>query len=98
MRIISKKTLKDFWIKNKDSEYQFTEWHNVVSKAEWKNPNDVKKVYPSADYVGNNRMVFNIYQNKYRLIAVFRYNIQMVYIRFIGTHKEYDKITDIKNI
>ena len=98
MRIIAKKTLKEFWIKNKDSEEQLTEWHNVVSKADWKNPSDVKSVYPSADNVGNNRMIFNICHNKYRLIVVFRYKIQMVYIRFIGTHKDYDKITDIKNI
>ena len=98
MRVIAKKTLKDFWTKYPDSEAQLTEWYNIISKANWKNPNDVKHIFPSADYVGNNRMVFNINHNKYRLIVVLRYNIQMVYIRFIGTHKEYDKIKDIKNI
>lgn len=98
MRIIAKKTLKEFWEKYNDSEYQLTEWYNIVSGANWRNPNEVKKVYPSADNVGNNRMVFNICFNKYRLVVVFRYNIKMVYIRFIGTHKEYNKIVDIKNI
>lgn len=98
MRVIAKRTLKNFWIKYHDSQEQLSEWHNIVSKAEWKNPNDVKNNFPSADHVGNNRMVFNICRNKYRLIVVFRYNIQMAYIRFIGTHDEYDRITDIKNI
>jgi mRNA interferase HigB len=98
MRVIAKRTLKQFWLKYADSEEQLSEWNNIVSKADWRNPNDVKKVFPSADHVGNNRMVFNICRNKYRLIVVFRYNIQMAYIRFIGTHDEYDKITDIKNI
>ncbi|MEA3443505.1 MAG: type II toxin-antitoxin system HigB family toxin [Bacteroidota bacterium] len=98
MRIVAKRTLKEFWVKHKDSKEQLIEWYNVVSKADWKIPGDVKRVYPSADNVGNNRMVFNICHNRYRLIVVFRYNIQMVYIRFIGTHKMYENITDIKNI
>jgi len=98
MRIIAKRTLKEFRTEHKDSEAALIEWHDIVSKAEWQTPNEVKAVFPSADQVGNNRMVFNICRNKYRLIAVFRYRIQMVFIRFIGTHKQYDKIKNIKEI
>lgn len=98
MRIIAKKTLKEFWFRYNDSESQLTEWYNVVSKAVWKTPNEIKQVYPSADHVGNNRIVFNICHNKYRLVVVVRYNIQMIFIRFIGTHDEYVKIIDIKKI
>ena len=98
MRVIAKRTLKEFWEEYPDSKDSLIEWYNVVSSSEWRLPQDVKAVYPKADNVGNNRMVFNICNNKYRLIVVFRYNIQMVYIRFVGTHKEYDKIINIKNI
>ena len=98
MRIIAKRTLKEFWTKYQDSKDSLIEWHNIVSKARLNNPNEVKKIFLSADNVGNNRIVFNICHNRYRLITVFRYNIQMVYIRFIGTHKDYDKIKNIKEI
>ena len=81
-----------------DSEQQLTDWYNIVCKAEWETPYDVKKVFPSADNVGNNRIVFNICHNKYRLVVVFRYNIYMVYIRFIGTHDNYLKIKEIKQL
>ena len=98
MRVIAKRILKEFWKVHKDSEEQLTEWYNIVSSAHWKSPHEVKEIYPNADNIGNNRMVFNICHNKYRLIVAFRYNIQMVYIRFIGTHKDYDKIKNIKKI
>lgn len=98
MRIIAKKTLKEFWLKHPDTEEALVEWYNIVSKAGWKIPNEIKEIFPSADHVGNNRIVFNICHNRYRLIVVFRYNIQMAYIRFIGTHKAYDQIADIRNI
>ncbi len=98
MRVIAKKAIKDFWEIHEDSEAQLTEWYHTVSSSSWLSPHDVKSVYSDADSIGNNRIVFNICHNKYRLIVVFRYQIQMVYIRFIGTHREYDKINDIKNI
>lgn len=69
-----------------------------MKNSNYQNVNDVKTETPSADQVGNNRVVFNICRNKYRLIVVFGYIMQAIYIRFIGTHKEYDKIEDIKNI
>ncbi len=98
MRIITKGTLKFFWDQYPDSEQELKFWYSKIQKASYQNPNEVKKDTPSADNMGNNRFVFNICHNKYRLIVVFRYRLQRVYIRFIGTHKEYDKISDIKNI
>jgi len=98
MRIIAKRTLKEFWKVHRDSEDQLSEWYNLVSITHLESPHDIIEIYPNADNIGNNRMVFNICHNKYRLIVVFRYTINMAYIRFIGTHKEYNKIKDIKNI
>ncbi len=100
MRIISIKKLKEFWEKpkNSDSEIPLKIWINLVKKGSWQKPNEVLKEFPDADNVGNNRIAFNIKHNSYRLIVVFRYKIQICYIRFIGSHKEYDKITNIKEI
>lgn len=98
MRIITKGTLREFWERYPDSEQELKVWYSKMQHAAYKKPNEVKADTPSADNVGNNRFVFNICRNKYRLIVVFRYNLQRVYIRFLGTHKEYDQILDIKNI
>ena len=92
MRIISKKTLCDFWSAHADSEQQLKSWFQETSNAEWKNPNEVKKEYPSASILNDNRIVFNIKGNSYRLIVRINYNYQMIWIRFIGTHAAYDKI------
>ena len=100
VRIISIKKLKEFWENPRysDSEIPLKIWINIIKKGKWQNPNELKKDFPDADSVGNNRTVFNIKHNTYRLIVVFRYKIQICYIRFIGTHKEYDKIKNIKEI
>lgn len=98
MRIIKKKTLQDFWEQYPDAEQPLKYWFEKVKNADYQNPNDVIVDNPKSDTVGNGRIVFNIARNKYRLIALFRYKIQIVYIRFIGTHKEYDQITEIENI
>ena len=98
MRVITKGTLKDFWETYPDSEQELKYWYDKMKNADYENPNDVIEDNPKTDTVGNNRIVFNICHNKYRLIALFRYKLQIVYIRFIGTHKEYDKIEKIKNI
>ncbi|WP_201523851.1 type II toxin-antitoxin system HigB family toxin [Aliarcobacter butzleri] len=94
MRIISKKTIKDFYEQTlyQDSKESLEAWHKEAIKADWQNPNDIKKQYKSASLVGNNRVVFNIHGNKYRLIVKINYFAKVVYIRFIGTHKQYDKI------
>ena len=98
MRVIAKSTLREFWGKYPKSEQQLLAWHKHFSKAEYRNANEIRKVFKSADNVGNGRIVFNICRNDYRLIIQFNYKFQFAFVRFIGTHKEYDTIKDIKNI
>lgn len=98
MRIIIKGTLREFWEKYPDSEQELKYWYDKIKNANCVSPNEVIEDNPRTNTVGNNRIVFNICRNKYRLIALFRYKLQTVYIRFIGTHKEYDRIEDIKTI
>ncbi len=74
------------------------EWYIRVKLADWSNFNELKRDFPSCDYVGNDRYVFNIKGNRFRLIAIIHFDVRTVYIRFIGTHAQYDKITDIENI
>ena len=92
MRVIAKKTLRDFWQIHNDCEQQLTSWFQETNKAIWRNPNEIKKEYPSASILNENRVVFNIKGNKYRLIVKISYDYQILWIRFIGTHAEYDKI------
>lgn len=92
MRVIAKKILREFWIKHQDCEQQLKSWFREVQKAEWKNPNQIQSEYPSASILKENRVVFNIKGNNYRLIVKINYDYQMAWIRFIGTHAEYDKI------
>lgn len=92
--IVSVKTLKEHWEKTGrgDSEAQLKVWYQEVKKSNWKSPNEVKQIYRSASIIGENRIVFNICGNKYRLIVKINYESQWVFIRFVGTHEEYDKI------
>jgi len=92
--IVSLKTLKEHWQKSgrDDSEEQLKAWYHEAKKATWQNPNEVKAQYRSASIVGDNRIVFNICGNKYRLVVKVNYEAQWIFIRFVGTHKEYDKI------
>lgn len=92
MRVIAKKILRDFWEVHSDCEQQLKSWFRETCKAEWKNPNEIKVEYPSASILNENRVVFNIKGNKYRLIVKINFDYEMVWIRFIGTHAEYDKI------
>jgi len=92
MRIIAKSTLKVFWEDHPDSETPLLTWYRTVQKAEWQTPNDVKVTYPSASIIKGNRMVFNIKGNDYRLIVKIEYEKQIIFIRFVGTHAEYDKV------
>lgn len=96
MRVIAKGTLRDFWEKHADSEQQLKAWYNEAEQADWKSPNDIKKDYPSASILEDNRMVFNIKGNNYRLIVRINYKYGVVWIRFIGTHAEYDKVDATK--
>ncbi|MCK5815475.1 MAG: type II toxin-antitoxin system HigB family toxin [Flavobacteriaceae bacterium] len=92
MRVFSKKILREFWVKHNDSEEQLKTWYNEALKAKWKNPSDIKAEYVKASILKGGRVVFNICGNKYRLIVEINYERQWNFIRFIGTHTEYDKI------
>lgn len=98
MRIVAKSTLREFWERYPDSEKPLKIWFEKIRKGKWPHPNEIKQVFPDADHVGKGRIVFNIARNKYRLIVKFIYETQICYIRFVGTHKEYDKIIDIADI
>ena len=92
MRIISRKTLHDCWHKYPDIEGALKAWEAEARHAHWQSPKDIKARYPSASILSDNRVVFNIKGNHYRLVVKIHYNTGIVYIRFVGTHAEYDKI------
>jgi mRNA interferase HigB len=92
MRIISRRTLRSFWEKHPDSQYALETWHHDVSRTDWKTPSDIKAVFHNASFLANNRVVFNIKGNRYRLVVVVVFQHDVVYIRFVGTHAEYDQI------
>ena len=99
MRIIAVSTLKDFWSRpgRQDAEQPLRAWVHVVRAAAWAKPTDVKATFRSADVVSSERIVFDIGGNKYRLVAAIHYRGQRLYVRFIGTHAEYDKI-DVRTV
>ena len=88
MRIIAIGTLRRFWERHPDAKLPLSEWYFKVEAAGWHSFSDLRKDYPSADYVGNQHYVFNIKGNKYRLVAAVKFTPALVYIRFIGTHEE----------
>lgn len=92
MRVIAKKAINEYAIANAQATDALNEWFLKTSAADWGSLAEVKKTFNSVDYVGNDRFVFNIKGNHYRLVAMIFFNIRSVYIRFIGTHAEYDKI------
>ena len=100
MRVITKKRLNDFIRLYPDSKASLKFWYDTVTENNFYAVQEVIQVFNTADYVGNERIVFNIARNKYRLIAKFKFHAraQVIYIRFLGTHAEYDEITNIANI
>lgn len=92
MRVIAKKILREFWEKHADSEEQLKTWHKEASKASWNSPTDIKEEYTRASILKGGRVVFDICGNKYRLVVDINYLRQWVFIRFIGTHSDYDNI------
>lgn len=92
MRIISRKTLREFWEQHADAQQALQAWYVDVRQATWGTPADIKLVYQNASVIANNRVVFNIKGNHYRLVVAINYEYGIVYIRFVGTHKEYDRI------
>lgn len=92
MRIIAISTLKAFWERHKDAEEPLKAWYHEAKAADWATAHQVKAMYRTASVLGNNRVVFNIAGNTYRLIVKFNYPYRIGFIRFIGTHAEYDRI------
>lgn len=92
MRIISRKTLKDFWERHPDARPVLQAWYADVKQATWKPPMDIKSVYRNASVVANNRVAFNIKGNSYRFAAPIQYEFGIVYVRFVGTHDDYKRI------
>jgi mRNA interferase HigB len=97
MRIVAISTLQAFWEKHPDSKVPLQSWYAIASRAKWKTPTDIKAVYRNASFIANERVVFNIKGNDYRLVALVRYGQGLMFIRFVGSHKQYDKI-DVSNI
>ena len=97
MRVISKGTLREYWIKNPKSENSLLDWYQTTKNHWWKTPNDLKNTFHNASIINANRVVFNIKGNDFRLVVELDYEYQLVFIVWIGTHKEYDKI-DVSKI
>ena len=100
MHVISHRKLEEFYESSgrEDSRVALEKWYDDTIQADWKNFSDIRRDYPSADYVGNQHYVFNIRGNRYRLIVVVKFTIGRVFIRFVGTHQEYDRIKDCSTI
>ena len=97
MRIIARKTLREFWGRFPDLEEPLLAWYREVEKEDWDTPAKVKQKYRNASIVGDNRVVFNIKGNDYRLVVHINYFYRVVYIKFVGTHAEYDRI-DVEEV
>lgn len=92
MRVIAKKTLRDFWEKYPDSQEPLENWYCEAIKSDWSTPQQIKDQFRNASIVGDNRVIFNIKGNDYRLIVKINYPHRLIYIRFVGTHKQYDTL------
>ena len=89
--------LRDFWEIHPDAEQPLRAWHAKTKQANWKEPGDIKNDYRNASFIADNRVIFNIKGNKYRIVVAINYQYQIIYVRFIGTHEEYDR-TDVTTI
>jgi mRNA interferase HigB len=92
MRIFSRRTLRAFWEMHRDAEQPLRAWFAEAKKADWKQPADILRNYSNSRVLGKNRAVFNIKGNDYRLVVIVRYDKGSIFVRFVGTHAEYDKI------
>ncbi len=92
MRILARKALVAFWSLHPDAKTNLEAWYHEAKGASWASSADIKALYRSASIIGKSRVVFNICGNKYRLVVQINYSLHVIYIRFIGTHKEYDRI------
>ena len=92
MRIIAKRTLREFWAEYPDSKGQLEAWHSEVSNADWETPQELKLQYGTASILKEGRVVFNICGNTYRIVVWINYRFKLVYVKYIGTHEQYDNI------
>ena len=91
MHVIARKTLVEFWGGHADSKSDLEAWFYEACNAHWKSPQDIKNKYSTASFLKDNRVVFNIHGNKFRLVVRVNYKSETVFILFVGTHSEYDK-------
>jgi mRNA interferase HigB len=92
MRVIAVSTLRRFWSMHADAEQALRAWHAEARKAGWKTPEQIKRQFPAASIIADNRVVFNICGNRYRLVVKVLYEFGVIYIRFVGKHEDYDRI------
>ena len=92
MRVYTQKTLREFWRRHSDAEDALRDWYRKARRAQWSTPDEVRARYTNASFVGSDRVVFRIKGGAYRLVVSIDYQYQRVYIRFIGTHADYDRI------
>jgi mRNA interferase HigB len=92
MRIIALSTLRLFWKKHPDAEMPLRNWYAEASRANWRTPADIKAAYRNASFTANNRVVFNVKGNDYRLVVAVHYDRGQMYVRFVGAHRQYDMI------
>jgi mRNA interferase HigB len=97
MRIIAKSALREFWERHPDAEEPLLAWYRETEKEDWRTPAEVKEKYRNASIIKGSRVVFNIKGNDYRLVTQINYPYRVVYVRFVGTHTEYDKI-DVEEV
>ena len=92
MNVIAKKTLREYWLKHPDAEVALKEWHHIAEKATWEKPSEVVEAIANTRFIGNDRFVFKIRGNNHRLVVKMLFPFRQVYVRFVGTHAEYDQI------
>ena len=93
MQVIARRTLREFWIKHPKAEKPLIAWHKAAAQAAWETPNDIRDQFGrTVDFVADNRVIFDIGGNKYRLVGHVSYKFKRVLIKFVGTHAEYDRI------
>ncbi|MEZ4732978.1 MAG: type II toxin-antitoxin system HigB family toxin [Caldilineaceae bacterium] len=92
MHLVSIQTLRKFWKLHPDAEKPLRAWYEAVTQAQWRTPAEIKADFATASFLGNNRVVFNIKGNDYRLVVIVEYRMGRMFVRFVGTHAEYDRI------
>jgi len=92
MRVIALSKLREFWVKHPPAETPLRSWYAAASRSDWTSPTAIKAAHRNASFLANNRVIFNIKGNDYRLVVAVHYNRGMMFIRFVGTHAEYDRI------